>query len=91
MYPRNSSAEGEYNLGPASIQLVSDSLDFDMRIPSESVSMTFEGLGTYSHPLTLFEDGMQIEDSILSIGPMSGTLTMSYPNILLFYVPSFTP
>jgi hypothetical protein len=74
----NSSVEEEYNLGPASIQLVSESLYFDMLIPSESVSMTFEGLGTYSPPLTLFEDGMQIGDSILSSGTMSGTLTMSY-------------
>jgi hypothetical protein len=73
-----SSYEEEYNVGSSSIQLASESIDFDMHLQDEPVSMTFEGLGTYAPPLTLFEDGTQIGESVLSSGTFSGSLTMTY-------------
>jgi hypothetical protein len=74
----SSSYEEEYNVGSSSIQLASESIYFDMLIPSVSVSMTFEGSGTYAPTLTLFEDGTEIGESVLSSGTFSGSLTMTY-------------
>jgi hypothetical protein len=73
-----SSYEEEYNVGSSSIQLSSESIYFDLFIPSVSVGMTFDGSGTYTPALTLFEDGTQIGGSVLSSGEFSGSLTVSY-------------
>ena len=73
-----SSYEEDYNVGSSSIQLASESLYFDMHIPVSSESMTFDVSGTYAPPPTLFEDGTQIGESILSSGTFSGSLTMTY-------------
>jgi len=73
-----SSYEEEYNVGSSSIQLASESLYFDMNLQDPPVSMTFEGSGTYAPPLTLFEDGTQLGESILSSGTFTGSLTMTY-------------
>jgi hypothetical protein len=68
----------EFNLGSASIELASESVYFDMLIPSVSVGMTFDGSGTYTPALTLFEDGTLIGESVLSSGAFSGDITVSY-------------
>lgn len=73
-----SSYEEDYNVGSSAIQLASESIYFDMHLQDEPVSMTFEGSGTYTDPLTLFEDGTQIGENILSSGTFSGSLTMTY-------------
>ena len=73
-----SSYEEDYNVGPSSIQLASESVYFDLLIPTLSVGMTFDGSGTYAPPLTLFEDGTPILGSVSSSGEFSGSLTVSY-------------
>lgn len=73
-----SSYEEEFNLESTSIELASESVYFDIRIPSVSVSMTFDGSGTYTPALTLFEDGTLIGESVLSSGEFSGDITVSY-------------
>jgi hypothetical protein len=73
-----SSYEEDYNVGPSSIQLASESVYFDMFIPIVSVGMTFDGSGTYAPPLTLFEDGTEIGQSVSSLGDFSGSISVSY-------------
>jgi hypothetical protein len=67
-----------YNLGSSSTQLVSERFYFNMRVPSVSVRMTLEGLGTYAPPPTFVEHGIQIGGSIPSSATFSGSLTMTY-------------
>ncbi|MGD8226750.1 MAG: hypothetical protein PVH82_06320 [Desulfobacteraceae bacterium] len=73
-----SSYEEDFNIGPSSIQIASESVYFDLFIPSVSVGMTFDGSGAYAPALTLFEDGTQIGESILSSGDFSGSISVSY-------------
>jgi hypothetical protein len=73
-----SSYEEQYDVGSSSIQVSSESIYFDLFIPSVSVGMTFDGSGTYAPALTLFEDGTRIGESVLSSGEFSGSLTVSY-------------
>ncbi|MGD8983840.1 MAG: hypothetical protein PVI53_07420 [Desulfobacteraceae bacterium] len=73
-----SSYNEQYNVESSYIQISSESIYFDLFIPSVSVGMTFDGSGTYVPPLRLFEHGTQIGESVLSIGDFSGSLTVSY-------------
>ena len=67
-----------YNLGSSSTQLVSENFYFNMRVPSVSVRMTLEGLGTYTTPPTIVEHGIPIGGSFSSSTTFTGSLTMTY-------------